>query len=52
MYVKSRHINGWSTFAVAHTSLVFDIKSPTVVSPPSKGSGWRNKFKKWELDKK
>lgn len=38
MYVTSRHINGWSTLAVAHTSFALAAKSPTVISPPSNGS--------------
>lgn len=38
MYVTSKHMNGWSTFAVAQTSFAFEMKSPTVISPPSNGS--------------
>lgn len=38
MYVISMHINGWSTFGVAHTSFALDMKSPTKISPPSNGS--------------
>lgn len=41
MYVKSKHMKGWSVFAVAHTSFALATMVPTATSPPSNGSVYR-----------
>lgn len=38
MNVRSKHMKGWSVFAVLQTAFAVFSNSPTVISPPKNGS--------------